>query len=74
LKGDNQVQKVGLILNVIGTCLFGYGALDRSDVTLADVAKTSDKAKRIHRFAWLGVALIIIGFILQFISIILNGN
>ena len=59
------MQKLGLSLNLIGTILFGYGALDKSEPSWDDVAKQSDKALRAHQSAWFGVILIVIGFAIQ---------
>lgn len=65
-----EVQKLGLILNLFGTILFGIGALDKSQSTWADVGKVSKKSKCINRLAWIGLVLVVIGFGIQFIAII----
>ncbi len=59
------MQKFGLVLNLIGTVLFGVGALDRTLATWDDVAKTSCKAVWIRRFAWMGLGIIVAGFFIQ---------
>lgn len=66
----NKVQKLGLILNLFGTILFGVGALDKSQATWGDVGKVSKKSKCINKFAWIGLILVVIGFGIQFIAII----
>lgn len=63
------MQKLGLTLNLLGTVLFGFGVLDRSQATWADVAKVSGKASCIRRLAWLGLIIIIAGFVAQIYSI-----
>jgi hypothetical protein len=63
------MQKIGLILNLVGTILFGFGVLGRSQATWGDVAKVSGKASCIRRLAWLGLIIIIAGFIAQIYSI-----
>ncbi len=59
------MQKLGLILNLVGTVLFGFGVLDRSQATWVDVAKVSGKASCIRLLAWLGLIIIIAGSITQ---------
>lgn len=39
-------QTIGLFLNLFGTVLFGYGALDRSQKTIGDISNTSDKERQ----------------------------
>ena len=62
-------QIIGLLLNLIGTILFGCGALDRSSKTWADIGNISKKAKCILILAYLGVMMIVIGFGLQIIAV-----
>jgi hypothetical protein len=63
------MQKFGLILNLVGTVLFGCGVLDRSQATWDDVAKVSGKASCFRRCAWIGLIMIVAGFIAQIYSI-----
>jgi hypothetical protein len=63
------MQKLGLTLNLLGTVLFGFGVLDRSQATWADVAKVSGKAVWIRRCAWIGLIMIVAGFFIQICSV-----
>ena len=64
------MQIIGLILNLIGTILFGFGALYRSLSTWEDILKKGNKAIWIYRLAWFGLVLIVIGFCVQISAII----
>lgn len=59
------MQKMGLTLNLVGTILFGLGAINNSSPTWADLANASKKSKIIYMLACFGIILIVVGYILQ---------
>jgi hypothetical protein len=62
---SKKMQRLGLCLNLIGTILFGWGVLGKPGATWGDLAGRSTKVKCTQLFAWVGVILIFIGFLIQ---------
>ncbi len=67
---NTNLQAIGLILDIIGVIFLAIGALDRTSPTWNDLGKESPKAINTWRLAWIGVSLVVLGFLLQFIAII----
>ena len=63
------MQRIGLILNLLGTIFFGIGALDRSPTTWGDLKKASNKSICIYKLAWVCLIMNVIGFTIQFLAI-----
>ena len=62
---EQKNATIGALVKPIGTILFGWGALGKPGATWGDLAGRSTKVKCTQLFAWIGVILISIGFLIQ---------